>query len=52
MSMKKKKIIKELKRNIERNKDFCDHNNCIPTEYMNGINDLAKSMLKFIKNIK
>jgi hypothetical protein len=51
MSKKKKKIIKELKRHIKRNKDFCEHNNCEPTEYINGVNDLAKIMIKFIKNI-
>lgn len=51
MSKKKKKILKELKRNIKRNKDFCDYNNCKPTEYMNGVNDFAKSMIKFIKKL-
>jgi hypothetical protein len=49
---KKKKIIKKLKSIIEKNKNFCVYHDIKPTEYIDGSNDVAKLMIKYIKKIK
>lgn len=55
MSKKKdkklKKIIKELEWLIERNVKWCYHNDCKPTDYIEGVNDTSKRMIKFIKKL-
>jgi hypothetical protein len=54
MSKKKKKlkkITKELEWLIERNVQWCNYNSCEPTDYMEGVNDTSKRMIKFIKKI-
>lgn len=56
MSKKKdkklKKITKELEWLLERNVQWCHHNDCGPTPYMEGVNDTSKRMIKFIKKLK
>ena len=54
MSKKKKlkKIIKELEWLIDRNVQWCYHNGCKPTDYIEGVNDTSKRMIKFIKKLK
>lgn len=53
--MKKKEkrmLIDRLEHSIHRNKVFCSRNACEPTEYMDGVNDMAKIMIKFVKEIQ
>lgn len=56
MSKKKdkklKKITKELEWLLDRNKKWCYHNNCGPSDYIEGVNDTSKRMIKFIKKLK
>ena len=49
---KLKKITKELEWLIDRNKKWCYHNGCKPTDYIEGVNDTSKRMIKFIKKLK
>lgn len=49
---KKKKIIKKLKGIIESNDKFLIHHDIKPTEYIEGSNDVAKLMIKYIKKLK
>jgi hypothetical protein len=51
VSKNNKKIIKELRRMIERNDYWCGYNDCDPTPYIEGVNDTCKSMIKFIKKM-
>jgi hypothetical protein len=54
MSKKKKKlkkITKELEWLIDRNVQWCNYNGCELTEYMEGVNDTSKRMIKFIKKL-
>jgi hypothetical protein len=52
MSKKLKKITKELEWLLDRNKKWCYHNGCVPSDYMEGVNDTSKRMIKFIKKLK
>lgn len=45
----KKKILKQIEERLEKNRIFCSYNDCEPSEYMEGVNDFAKSLKKFIK---
>lgn len=47
---KKKKIIKKLKGIIESNDKFLIHHDIKPTEYIEGSNDVAKLMIRYLKN--
>ena len=48
---KLKKITKELEWFINRNVRWCYHNGCKP-DYIEGVNDTSKRMIKFIKKLK
>jgi hypothetical protein len=48
---KNDKIIEELRRLLERNDYWCNYNDCKPSEYMEGVNDTSKRMIKFIKKL-
>lgn len=56
MSKKKdkklKKITKKLEWLLDRNKKWCYHNDCDPSDYMEGVNETSKRMIKFIKKLK
>ena len=47
---KKKKIIKKLKGIIESNDKFLIYHDIKPTEYIEGSNDVAKLMIRYLKN--
>jgi hypothetical protein len=49
---KKKKIINKLKSIIESNEKFLIHHDMKPTEYIEGSNDVAKLMIRYLKKIK
>ena len=49
---KKKKIIKKLKSIIDRNQNFLIYHDIKETEYVDGSNDVAKLMIKYIKKLK
>ena len=49
---KKKKIIKKLKNIIESNRNFCTHHELRPTDYIQGSNDVAKLMIRYINKFK
>jgi len=48
----KKKILKKIEERLEKNRYFCVYNNCTPSEYMEGVNDFAKDLKKFIFLVK
>ena len=48
---KKRKILEELEWMIDRNKSFCIRNDMEPTPYIEGVNDTAKKMKKFVKKL-
>jgi hypothetical protein len=45
----KKKILRKIEERLERNRYFCVYNGCGPSEYMEGVNEFAKDLRKFIK---
>jgi hypothetical protein len=47
----KRKLLDRLEHSIERNKAFCVRNDTDPTEYMEGVNDMAKLMIRFVKKM-
>lgn len=52
--MKKKErkaLLREAERILDRNRHFCARNECVPTMYMEGVNDCAKHMKKFVNKI-
>jgi hypothetical protein len=48
----KKKVIKKLKKIIKANKEFCERNGFTPSEYILGVNEASKMMIKYIKKLK
>ena len=48
----KKKIIKKLESIIDRNKKFLIYHDIKETEYVEGSNDVAKLMIRYIKKLK
>lgn len=49
MGKTKKKILKKIEQRLESNRRFCAYNGCGPSEYMEGVDEFAKSLRKFIK---
>jgi hypothetical protein len=45
----KKKILRKIEERLEKNRFFCVYNGCKPSEYMEGVNEFAKDLKKFIK---
>lgn len=45
----KRKILRKIEERIESNRTFCTYNDCSPSEYMEGVNEFAKDLRKFIK---
>ena len=45
----KKKILRKIEERLEKNRYFCVYNGCGPSEYMEGVNEFAKDLKKFIK---
>ena len=45
----KKKILRKIEQRLESNRYFCVYNDCVPSEYMEGVNDFAKDLKRFIK---
>ena len=45
----KKKILKKIEERLKSNRVFCAYNNFSPSEYMEGVNEFAKDLRKFIK---
>ena len=54
LKMEKKKHIKvqeELERIRKANNKYCEQNNCEPSQYMLGQNNLIDEMIKFIEKL-
>ena len=50
---KKKKVIKKLKKVLKANKEFCERNGfTTPSEYILGVDEATKMMIKYIKKLK
>ena len=47
----KRKLLDRLEHSIDRNNEFCIRNDMEPTEYIQGVNDMAKVMIKFVKKM-
>jgi hypothetical protein len=45
----KREILRKIEERLKSNLTFCSYNDCEPSEYMEGVNDFAKSLKKFIK---
>ena len=45
----KKKILRKIDKRLEKNRFICDRNDCDPSEYMEGVNEFAKDLRRFIK---
>jgi len=46
------KVIEELRYRIYRNYQWCNYNDCEPTPYMDGVNDVCRTMIKIVKKLK
>lgn len=47
----KRKLLDRLEHSIHRNKAFCVRNDIEPTDYIQGVNDMAKLMIRFVKKM-
>lgn len=47
----KKALVRELERILDRNRHFCARNECVPTMYMEGVDDCARHLKKFVKKL-
>ena len=45
----KRKILSKIEERLAKNRFCCFYNECDPSEYMEGVNEFAKSLRKFIK---
>ena len=45
----KKKILSKIEERLKSNRLFCTYNDCGTSEYMDGVNEFAKNLRKFIK---
>ena len=44
-------VLEEVERFLEANKKYCEMNNCSPTPYMCGANDVLSSLVVFINRL-
>ena len=45
----KRKILSKIEERLKSNRVFCTYNDCGLSEYMEGVNEFAKDLRKFIK---
>lgn len=50
--MSKEDLISELKRRKKSNLIYCDINDCEPSDYMLGQNDIIEDIIEYIKKLK